>query len=164
MLAIACGAVGAARVDRPVRISGREGPVRIGSVAGKGGVGARLCATDALTGAAIDCFEARANGRRSPDRPDAEVVPLSDTENAVLFGARDNLGGSGSSNFWALLVFGANGKWNDLLPAITISEQSDHLYWSSRKVSRWGIFSVADYIADEKETHFGLHRLHDQKF
>jgi hypothetical protein len=41
---------------------------------------------------------------------------------------------------------------------ITLSEQSQHSFWSNAKISVWPILATADYIMSPGETHLGHHR------
>jgi hypothetical protein len=146
-----------------VAIWGLKHLVRVSTLAGHSDVTgtptpATLCAYSVAGGATIDCFQARASGQVFFGQPNLDFVSFTDSEKAVIFTARFDAGGSGSSSLWALLVFGQNGKWRNLLPVLTTSEQSDHLYWRSGDVSGFGLFSVADYIFEKGETHFGTHK------
>ena len=155
--------------NSPVTIWGGKHPVRISVVAGRDDVAAaptpaKLCAYATPSGVRVDCFQARSSGRAFFGQPKFKIVPFTGSERAVLFTARYSAGGSGSSNLWALLVFGRGHKWKNLLPSLTTSEQSDHLYWSSGDFSSFGLFTVADYVFLKGETHLGAHRYRIRTF
>lgn len=151
----------------PVAVWGGEHPVRISVFAGhdaEAPAPAKLCAYATPSGVTVDCFEARSSGRAFFGQPKFEIVPFAGSEKAVLFTARYSAGGSGSSNLWVILTFGRDHKWKNLLPNLTLSEQSDHLFWSSGDISTFGLFTVADYVFQKGETHFGAHRYRIRTF
>lgn len=106
----------------------------------------------------ISCFKAEVSGRVFFRRPLVKIVTLRDSKNGVLFEASYSASGSGSSNYWALLLFGSGGRWKNLLPEVTTSEQGEELYWHSAELSPYGLFTAADYRWGKGETHFGPHR------
>lgn len=170
VLVISTGSLGLAfgRHESRIAIWGLKRPVRISVLAGFRNhndipTPAKLCAYF-TSGVKVDCFQARTSGRDFFLQPRTDVVPFADSRKAVIFTARYSAGGSGSSDFWALLVFGKDRKWKNLLPVLTTSEQSEHLYWSSRNVSQFGLFSVADSVYQKGEAHFGRHHYKIETF
>ncbi len=152
-----------------VTVAGLRRPVRIAVLPGHDGLArnprpAKLCAYAVPGGARVDCFEPRAKGWAFFGNPRARTVRLTGSEKAVLFSASSNGGGSGSATLWALLIFGRDRKWKNLLPVVTTSEQSDHLYWFSSDISPYGLFTIADYVWEKGEFHFSEHRYRIETF
>jgi hypothetical protein len=94
--------------------------------------------------------------------PHAEVMDISTDSsgrNAVFFAARQNFGGSGSSNLLTLLVFSPGQKTLDsLLPPILLAEQSEYRFWIDREASPYKLLTVADFVWGHGEAHPGEHR------
>lgn len=162
-LGTAWGAQSGAMTARPVVVWGLAKPVRVVTTAGSstpsGAIApANVCAYPNNSKTPLSCFKAEISGRDFFRRPMARIVAFAGSKHGVLFEASYNAGGSGSSNFWALLVFGSRGSWKDLLPDVTTSEQGDELYWHSAELSPYGLFTVADYKWGKGETHFGPHK------
>ena len=140
-------------------------PVSLRVVEGMGGgdvsrpfIPALLCVDSIRLGTSLDCYEARVKNDIFWDDPRAEFVDFSGGRQAVIFSANLNYSGSGAELLWTLLVLDDDGIWKNLFPEITTSNQNEHLFWHSAALSPYGIFSVADFIWGEHDTHFGPHR------
>jgi hypothetical protein len=88
--------------------------------------------------------------------PKAQRVPLTSGGSLVLFSANSG-GGSGSSDRYALLRYERDGSLRDLLPAITLTNQSDHALWDVPTVSDMPLLVTADYLWGAMEAHYGSH-------
>jgi hypothetical protein len=119
--------------------------------------GARLCLGDD----ARTCFELHPIGHGDPEsyfglHPKAERIPLASGGSLVFFFANTG-GGSGSTDRYALLQYERDGSLRDLLPAITLTNQSDHALWDVPTVSDMPLLVTADYLWGAMEAHYGAH-------
>jgi hypothetical protein len=89
-------------------------------------------------------------------QPRAERVRLHSGGSLVLFSAYCG-GGSGSAVRFALLRHEADGSLKDLLPLLTLSNQSDHALWDVPTVSVVPLLITADFIWEGMEAHYGSH-------
>lgn len=140
-------------------------PINLRVVEGMGGgdvsrpfLPALLCDDSIRLAATLDCYQARSGKRIFWDDPQVELVDFEDGHQAALFNANLNYSGSGAELLWALLVLDHSGIWKNLLPEVTTSNQSDHLFWHLDSLSKAGFFSLADGIWSEGEEHYGAHR------
>lgn len=154
-------------VKQSVYLFGYSEPVRIRVTTGFGSVEssqpfvpAVICADSINPGGTLDCFAAKTKRDVYFDDPHVNFVDITDSHQAVLFSANLNYSGSGATWLWSLLVLDSHGMWDNMFPEITSSNQSEHLFWRSATSSPYGygIFTVADFIWAEGETHFATHR------
>jgi hypothetical protein len=118
--------------------------------------GARLCLSDD----ARTCFRLHSMGHGDVASdfglyPKAQRVPLTSGGSLVLFFANSG-GGSGSTDRYALLQYERDGSLRDLLPAITLTNQSDHALWDVPTVSPLPLFVTADVLWEDG-AHYGPH-------
>jgi hypothetical protein len=90
--------------------------------------------------------------------PEVRVILLDKTTSAIFFSA-----GSGGVSGWgihfALLRPGNGDKLDNLFPTdLTISNQSEHIWWSDVSISDSKIFVAATYIWGPDDSHYGPHR------
>lgn len=153
-------------VAKSARIFGYGEPVQIRIVSGFGSVEdtrqpfspALICDDDIRGKFTLDCYQARTAKDVYFDDPHVTFVAITGSYQAVLFSANVNYSGSGWTWLWSLLVLNRDGLWQNLFPEITSSNQSEHLFWSSPALSSYKVFTVADFIWAEGETHFSAHR------
>jgi hypothetical protein len=88
-------------------------------------------------------------------RPTALPVTTSSNEPLILFSA-GFIGGSGSSFEYALLRHEGDTLIN-LLPIITLTNQSNHAVWNVPSVSVMPLFVTADFLWEDG-AHYGPHR------
>jgi hypothetical protein len=89
--------------------------------------------------------------------PKAQEIQIATGERAVLFTAESFAGGSGSLTILALLVERA-GVLENLLPKVTVTNQSEYQLWKLPRISADPILVTADYLWRDGETHFAAHR------
>lgn len=153
-------------VKRSVLLFGYNQPVQVRVTSGFGSVDdtqqpfspALICDDDIAHRFTLDCYQAWTQKDIYFDDPHVEFVNFADAHQAVIFSANINYSGSGWTWLWSLLVLDSHGIWQNMLPEVTSSNQSEHLFWHSPAQSSYGIFSVADFIWAEGETHFAAHR------
>ena len=88
--------------------------------------------------------------------PTAENLKLSTGVMLTVFTAESSSGGSGSLTSIALLE-NRDGQWLDLLPTVTVTNQSEYHFWNLPTVSAMPILLTADFVWGEGETHFARH-------
>ena len=86
-----------------------------------------------------------------------EVVPFSKNTPALLFSAA-SWGVSGWRIAFALLRPGNHTNLDNFLDDATVSNQSQHAFWSNAAISVSPIFVTADHVAGPDESHYGSHR------
>jgi hypothetical protein len=153
-------------VAKTITIFGYHDPVQIRITSGFGSVEdtsqpfspALICDDDIIKHFTLDCYQARTKKDTYFDDPHVQFVSISDSHQAVLFSANSNYSGSGWTWLWSLLTLTHDGHWKNLFPEVTSSNQSEYLFWSSPALSSYKIFTVADFIWAEGETHFSSHR------
>ena len=87
----------------------------------------------------------------------ARDVKLTTGATLVLFTAESSAGGSGSLTSIALLE-NRSGQLIDLLPTVTVTNQSEYRVWNLPTISAMPILITADYVWSAGETHFARHR------
>lgn len=152
-------------VKGSIQLFGYDKPVRIRVTTGFGSVEspqpfvpAVICVDSIEPGGTLDCFAAKTKKDVYFDDPRVKFIAITDSHEAVLFSANLNYSGSGWTWLWSLLILNRDGLWQNLFPEITSSNQSEHLFWSSPALSSYKVFTVADFIWAEGETHFSAHR------
>ncbi|MHB8734791.1 MAG: hypothetical protein ACYC6M_05750 [Terriglobales bacterium] len=116
---------------------------------------ARVC----LVSTGTQCYTPPENNLPFGLDPTAHVLHLGPAYDALLFEVRASGGGSGSERLLALLRPGRGQLLINLLPPnVRLTEQGEYRFWSAPKVSAWALFSVADAVSGEGETHFARHR------
>jgi hypothetical protein len=88
--------------------------------------------------------------------PQAQQMALKPGLDAILFTARASAGGSGSRTILALLV-SKHGRLDNLLPDVTISEQSEYRMWREPTISELPLVITANYVSQDAEAHFAAH-------
>jgi len=88
--------------------------------------------------------------------PKVHNLRTQDGRSLTMFTAEASGGGSGSSNIIALLESRGNSLVN-LLPRMTVSNQSEYAFWDVPSVSRMPVLVTADYEWAEGESHFSRH-------
>jgi len=116
---------------------------------------ARLCLTDG----SHKCFALPQLGKGNEAffyyaKPTVRRVVAASGETLVLFSAGFQ-GGSGGSDEYVLLRF-QQGKLINLLPAITLSNQSNHDLWDLPAISPMPLFVTADFLWEDG-AHYGDH-------
>jgi len=87
-----------------------------------------------------------------------EVVQLSKDRPAILSSVA-SWGASGWQIAFALLRPGAGKNLDNYFPSdLSVSNQSQHAFWSDSEISDGPIFLTADYIWGPGEAHYELHR------
>lgn len=87
-----------------------------------------------------------------------EVVQVKPDFRALLFSTSSG-GVSGWSIGFALLRPGSGGGLDDLfVPEVTVSNQSEHVFWDEPTISDAKIFVTADYIWGPDDAHYSEHR------
>ena len=89
--------------------------------------------------------------------PKAQEMKIGTGERVILFTAESFAGGSGSLTILALLVERA-GILENLLPKVTITNQSEYRLWKLPRISTSPMLVTADYLWRDGETHFAPHR------
>jgi hypothetical protein len=101
------------------------------------------------------CYTAPKNFGRNPS---VAVVELDKDTPALLFSAASG-GVSGWMIHFALLRPGDGKALEDLFIAdLSVSNQSQHAFWSEPSISRTKIFVTADFAWGPDEGHYGEHR------
>ncbi len=88
--------------------------------------------------------------------PTAKLIRLATGEVWVLFTAVSSAGGSGWATHVAF-IRAANGKAENVLPDITLSNQSEYQLWEL-PAGPFPVFATADFLLGKGESHFARHR------
>lgn len=126
--------------------------------------GAKLC----LLSSSDTCFTMPSHAVSENDmkypfqfglEPKSERLSLANGGSLIFFTGTFSGGGSGLLERLALLRFGYDGKITDLLPYITVTDQSDRAMWQLPAISSYPILVTADFLwdMDAGETHFAHH-------
>lgn len=108
-----------------------------------------------LTGTPRQCYTAPKNFGRDPA---LKIVEIEKGVPALLFSAASG-GVSGFSVHFALLQPGAGSELHDLfLGTVSVSNQSEHAFWTVPTISDAKIFVTADYVWGPDESHYEKHR------
>jgi hypothetical protein len=92
------------------------------------------------------------------NNPTVAIVQLQKDVPAILFSAETG-GNSGSEIHFALLRPGTGKDLEDLFAAdASVSNQSQHAFWTDSEVSPAPIFLTAEYVYGPGEGHYGAHR------
>jgi hypothetical protein len=121
------------------------------------------------TGPATICLVSESRGRQCYTPPEdvipfgtaprAEVVPLSMSEQALLFAVDSYAGGSGALTFLALLQPASGPALKNILPPKReFSNQGEYQLWREPSISPAPLLVVAEHILGEGEAHFSPHR------
>ncbi len=98
---------------------------------------------------------------------DAKARPIGTVSGGslVLFTAESSSGGSGSLTILALLD-ARDGRYQNLLPEVEVTNQSEYRLWNFPRISAMPILVTADFIwdFDKGETHFAHHRYNITSF
>ena len=86
----------------------------------------------------------------------AKDLKLATGAGLIVFTAESSSGGSGSLTSIALLE-NRNGRLFDLLPSVTVTNQSEYRFWNLPTVSAMPVLVIADFVWREGETHFSQH-------
>jgi hypothetical protein len=89
--------------------------------------------------------------------PNAHEVKVETGARLILFTAESSSGGSGSLTILSLLE-DRNNHLIDLLPKVTVTNQSEYCFWDLPNLSAMPVFVTADFVWAEGETHFARHR------
>jgi hypothetical protein len=101
------------------------------------------------------CFTAPEKFGRNPS---VSVVEVTKNLSALHFSA-DGGGVSGIPVFHALLRLGQGKDLDNLFRSgLSLSEQSQHVFWKVPSISDAQIFVTAEYVWGSNESHYGLHR------
>jgi hypothetical protein len=101
------------------------------------------------------CYKAPKDFGRDPF---VELVQLGKGESALLFSAASG-GVSGFAVHFALLHPGKGSQLEDLfLSDVTVSNQSQHAFWTESDISDTPIFLTADFVWGPDESHYEPHR------
>jgi hypothetical protein len=103
----------------------------------------------------------------SPPSPESPLPPFALNATAkdlklatgavlIVFTAESSSGGSGSLTSIALLE-DRNGKLLNLLPKVTLTNQSEYHFWNLPAISAMAVLVTADFVWGEGETHFSQH-------
>lgn len=152
-------------IAKSATIFGYNKPVQIRIVSGFGSVDdtqqpfspALICDDDIHGKFTLDCYQARTAKDVYFDDPQVTFVTITGSHQAALFSTNVNYSGSGWTWLWSLLILNRDGRWQNLFPEITSSNQSEYLFWSAPALSSYKVFTVADFIWAEGETHFSAH-------
>jgi hypothetical protein len=87
----------------------------------------------------------------------AQLVMVGNGPSLILFTAESWAGGSGSLTIVALLDK-RGGRLKNLLPKVTVSNQSEYRVWNLPSISTMPVLVMADYVWVDGETHFAHHR------
>jgi hypothetical protein len=115
---------------------------------------ARVCIG---SGGAEDCYTPPPRDPPFGLNAKTQDVKLATGITLILFMADSSAGGSGSLSIIALLE-NHDGHLQNLLPKVTVSEQSEYGIWNLPNISAMPILVTADYVWAEGETHFAHHR------
>jgi len=118
---------------------------------------ARICVGSANT---EQCYSPPAPKPPSPPfglNATATDLKLATGVSLIVFTAESSIGGSGSLTNIALLA-DRNGQLIDLLPNITVTNQSEYRFWNLPAISGMPILTTADFVWGQVETHFSSHR------
>jgi hypothetical protein len=118
---------------------------------------ARLCIG---SGATEQCYTPPARGPGLPPfglNAKAQEVKLTTGSTLILFTAKSAAGGSGSLTILALLD-NRSGRLVNLLPTVTVTEQSEYRLWNLPVISAVPILVTADFVWANDESHFAEHR------
>jgi hypothetical protein len=139
-----------ATVFRGVRVEVIASPATSDGVMPSGP--ARLCIRNSST-----CFVPPTHDPPFGFSPSASAVQLSPKRKALLFTADASAGGSGVLTVLAVLEL-RNGRWLNLLPDVTITNQGEFKLWQESSVSAEALFATVDAVLGEGESHFSPHR------
>jgi hypothetical protein len=89
--------------------------------------------------------------------PEATLVQVEKGLPALLFSAESG-GVSGFTIHFALLHPGTGKELEDLLPDISISNQSEHEFWNLPALSDAPVFAIGDCVLGPDESHYSEHR------
>jgi hypothetical protein len=89
--------------------------------------------------------------------PKAKEINLNSDVDAVLFTVESSAGGSGSTTAISILKE-SKGKLIDLLPELSVSNQSEYGLWNESSISNMTILVTADFVWVGNEVHFASHR------
>lgn len=89
----------------------------------------------------------------------ARLVGTASGVSLIIFTAESSSGGSGSLTILALLD-ARDGRLQNLLPEVKVSNQSEYRFWNLPNVSAMPVLVTADFVwdFDKGETHFAHHR------
>jgi len=87
--------------------------------------------------------------------PKADRILAKSGETLIFFSASFR-GGSGGSDEFVLLRYEQNAIKN-LLPPLTLTNQSDHALWSIPSLSSMPLLVTADFLWQDGEVHYGSH-------
>ena len=89
--------------------------------------------------------------------PHSERLPLADGGSWVFFTAMFSGGGSGTLTRFAVLRYTPEGKIENLLPWVGVTNVSQYAMWNLPEVSLYPVLVFADFVWGEGEIHFGSH-------
>lgn len=100
------------------------------------------------------CYTAPKDFGRAPS---VEIVPFAKEGPALLFSAASG-GVSGFGTYFALLRPRAGKDLQNLFLDISVSNQSQHVFWNDSSISDAPIFVTADFEFGPSESHYSEHR------
>jgi hypothetical protein len=89
--------------------------------------------------------------------PHSERLPLADGSSWVFFTAMFSGGGSGTLTRFAVLRYSYDGKIENLLPWVGVTNVSQYAMWSLPEVSPYPMLILADFVWGKGESHFDRH-------
>ncbi|CAB3768698.1 hypothetical protein GQ57_34610 [Burkholderia sp. MSh2] len=89
--------------------------------------------------------------------PRSERLPIASGGAWVFFSGMFSGGGSSMLERVAILRYGANGKFENLMPEVTQTEMADRAMWNVPDVSPYPLFVRADFEWADNESHFDKH-------
>jgi hypothetical protein len=115
---------------------------------------ARLCSGSV---GAERCYEPPKHSPPFGLDPKTQEIKPGSGKRLILFTAESSTNGSGSLKILALLE-DRNNQMIDLLPRVTLSNQSEYSFWDLPGLSPMPVLITADFVWAESETHFAHHR------
>jgi len=89
--------------------------------------------------------------------PHSERLPLADGGSWVFFTAMFSGGGSGTLTRFAVLRYISEGKIENLLPWVGVTNVSQYAMWNLPEVSPYPVLVLADFVWGKGESHFDSH-------
>jgi len=86
--------------------------------------------------------------------PHSERLPLADGGSWVFFTATFSGGGSSTLTRFAVLRYKSDGKIENLLPWVGVTNVSQYAMWNLPEVSYYPILVLADFVWEKGESHF----------
>jgi hypothetical protein len=89
--------------------------------------------------------------------PHSERLPLANGGSWVFFTAMFSGGGSGTLTRFAMLRYRSEGKIENLLPWVGVTNVSQYAMWNLPEVSSYPVLVLADFVWGKGEFHFDSH-------